>query len=117
MAETISLLDQALEIGYEELRFLAAGEVADAFEAAERRSFLTTQALEIKESVSLDQILEKLNRLKNLQGQLTCEAKKLHESLRQDITRVKKENVRFKGYGRAARGTPLIQNRYINKVG
>ncbi len=117
MAETLKLLDQALEIGYEELRFLVAGEVDDAFDAAERRGVLTDQALETKESVSLDDILEKLNKLKNLQGQLTAEAKKLHASLRQDIGRVKKENVRFKGYGSAARGTPLIANRYLNKVG
>lgn len=117
MAETLKLLDQALEIGYEELRFLVAGEVDDAFEAAERRGSLTSQALETKESVSLDQILEKLKKLKNLQGQLTSEARKLHASLRQDIGRVKKESTRFKGYGNAVRGTPLIANRYINKVG
>lgn len=117
MAETLQLLDQALEIGHEELKYLAAGEVEDAFEAAERRGFLTTQALETKESVSLDQILDKLNRLKSLQGQLTSEAKKLHATLKDDITRVKQEGTRFKGYGKAVRGTPLIQNRYINKVG
>ncbi|WP_319778663.1 hypothetical protein [Maridesulfovibrio sp.] len=117
MAETLELLDQALEIGYEELRFLVAGEVDDAFDAAERRGVLTTQALETKESVSLDQILEKLNKLKNLQGQLTSEAKKLHASLRADIGRLNKESTRFKGYGNVARGTPLIANRYINKVG
>ncbi|NDV25705.1 hypothetical protein [Desulfovibrio sp. JC010] len=117
MAETLELLDQALEIGHEELRFLVAGEVDDAFDAAERRGVLTTQALETKESVSLDQILEKLNKLKSLQGQLTAEAKRLRASLAQDIGRVKKESTRFKGYGNVARGTPLIANRYINKVG
>lgn len=117
MADTLNLLDQAIEIGHEELRLLVAGEVDDAFEAAERRGFLTSQALETKASISLDQILDKLNKLKSLQGQLTSEAKKLHASLKQDITRVKKENVRFKGYGSVARGTPLMPNRYINKVG
>ncbi|WP_320006023.1 hypothetical protein [Maridesulfovibrio sp.] len=117
MAEALKLLDQALEIGHEELKFLVAGEVDDAFDAAERRGVLTAKALETKESVSLDQILEKLNQLKNLQGQLTAEAKKLHESLRKDIGRVKQESTRFKGYGSVARGTPLVANRYINKVG
>ncbi len=117
MAETLHLLDQALEIGNEELRHLMAGEVDEAFDAAERRGFLTSQALETKESVSLDQILDKLNKLKNLQGHLTSEAKKLQATLKQDINRVKQESTRFKGYGRAVRGTPLIQNRYIHKVG
>ncbi|WP_320172542.1 hypothetical protein [Maridesulfovibrio sp.] len=117
MADTLKLLDQALEIGNEELRHLMAGEVDEAFEAAERRGFLTSQALEIKERVSLDQLLGKLKQLKILQGNLTVEAKKLQESLKQDINRAKKENKRFKGYGKAVRGTPLIQNRYIHKVG
>ena len=117
MAETLELLDQALELGYNELRFLAAGEADEAFDAAEKRGELTTQALETKESVSLDQILEKLSKLKRLQGQLTAEARKLHEALRQDIGRAKQEGARFKGYGKVARGTPLIANRFINKVG
>ncbi|CCO23892.1 hypothetical protein [Maridesulfovibrio hydrothermalis] len=117
MAETLNLLDQALDIGHEELQYLVAGEVDEASDAAERRGFLTTKALETKESVSLDQILDKLNKLKNLQGQLTSEAKKLHASLKSDIGRVKKENVRFKGYGSVVRGASLMPNRYINKVG
>jgi hypothetical protein len=117
MAETLNLLDQALEIGQQELKYLIAGEVDEAFDAAERRGFLTSQALETKESVSLEQILDKLNKLKSLQGHLTSEAKKLQAALKHDINRVKQENTRFKGYGKAVRGTPTIQNRYVHKVG
>ncbi|WP_432737803.1 hypothetical protein [Maridesulfovibrio sp. FT414] len=117
MANTLNLLDQALEIGNDELRHLMAGEVDEAFDAAERRGVLTSQALETKESVSLDQILDKLHKLKTLQGHLTTEAKKLQATLKEDITRARQETTRFKGYGRAVRGTPLSQSRYVHKVG
>ncbi|MBI9112131.1 hypothetical protein [Maridesulfovibrio ferrireducens] len=117
MADTLNLLDQALDLGHKELKFLVAGEVEEAFQAAEQRGLYTTQALETKASVSLDDILSKLEKLKSLQGQLTTEAKKLHASVKADLGQAKKESVRFKGYLGVAKGTPIMKNRYIHKVG
>ncbi|WP_291328630.1 hypothetical protein [Desulfovibrio sp. UCD-KL4C] len=117
MADTLHLLDQALDLGHKELKLLLVGEVDEAFEAAEKRGHYTSQALETKASVSLNDVLSRIEKLKSLQGQLTTEAKKLHASLKADLGRTKKEHVRFKGYLGAAKGTPRMTNMFINKIG
>ncbi|OEU66886.1 MAG: hypothetical protein BA863_05420 [Desulfovibrio sp. S3730MH75] len=117
MADTLNLLDQALDLGHQEMKYLVAGEVEEAFQASEKRDLYTSKALQTKESVSLYAILGKLEKLKSLQGQLTSEAKKLHATLKEDLGQAKKDGVRCRGYLGVAKGTPLIKNRYIHKVG
>lgn len=117
MAETLNLLDQALAIGHEELKHLEAGDVFEAEGNCEKRQQLTDRALQTKDQVSLDDMLDKLDRLRELQGQITAEARKLHSSLKNDLQKAKKQTKRLSAYAGAARGTPIYANRYVNKTG
>lgn len=114
MSECLNLLDQALDIGRQELDFIAAEDVDSLDDAAIKRDALIAQAWEARdsESVDVEELLYKLRQLKSLQGQLTREARALHKRLEADLMRTKQETKRFAGYGKAAKVTPLFQSMY-----
>ena len=115
MVEILSLLDQALDSGHEELKYLLEENVDAAFEAAEKRGEYINQALENKGETNPQKVLGKLEELKLLQESLTAEAQKFHASLKNDLGRLKKEKVRLNGYGKAS-GRASLYN-YFKKVG
>ncbi len=107
MAETCSLLDEALELGRVELRLLRDGDVEKAEETAQQRGRLVTAFLESRKSgedpggQKLDALRDKLRQLMALQGRLTSEARALHASVREEFKRTRQENTRLSGYGNA----------------
>lgn len=116
MTNTLSLLDQALELGRKELCFLAAGDVEEASRLAGDRGRLTAEAVK-EPGVNLDAVLDKLNQLQSLQGQITQEARRLHAALKEDLKRARQENRRFSAYkDGAGRGGPLTE-RYVSRQG
>lgn len=118
MSQCLNLLDQALDIGRQELDLIAAEDVESLDDVASKRDALLAQAWEAKEkeSVDVEELLLKLRQLRNLQGQLTREARALHKRLEADLLRTKKETKRFAGYGKVAKVTPLFKGMY-NKQG
>ena len=111
MSDTQALLDEALILGDLELKLLGQGEVEKAGEAAQRRGRLINEALENSSKEAVHTLLDKIKQLMALQGRLTSEARELHNSIRGELQRTHKETVRFNGYGKASRYTPMIQSR------
>ncbi|MFV0422708.1 hypothetical protein [Oleidesulfovibrio sp.] len=116
MVDSLALLDQALTLGEGELNALAEGDVDTADTSAQERGRLIALAWEKRDSVREDELREKLLQLQTLQGRLTSEARKLHQSLREELQRSRKESTRLSGYRRAVSVRPL-QSHYISKHG
>ncbi len=114
MADSLALLDQALMLGENELNALACGDVDAADDSAQERGKLLTRAWEQRESVQEDDLRQKLLQLQTLQGRLTSEARKLHQSLREELQRSRKESTRLAGYKRAISINPL-HSQYVSK--
>lgn len=114
MSDALALLDEALELGRKELSLLAEGDVDAVVEASRARGELMDRAWRDHEGVDVDQLLGKLKRLKELQGQMTSDAKRLRDDLRADLARVRQEGKRFSGYASAAKVTPLA-SRFVSK--
>ncbi|MDO9631823.1 MAG: hypothetical protein Q7I92_08000 [Humidesulfovibrio sp.] len=122
MHAAFTLLDQAIEMGNQELAHLAAGDVDKAEEVAFGRDVVMTQALSTDslgapEGPSLDALVAKLEELKALQARIIDEATRLRRSLGQEIARSGQEHKRHQGYGRAVRPTPRIRSNFISKNG
>jgi glutamyl-tRNA reductase len=116
MSDCLSLLDQALELGKRELTLLTNEEVDDLEEMAKERRRLISKAMENHEDVSLHELYDKLQQLQSLQGRLTTEAQRLHESVKRELQRTKQETTRHAGYGKALKTPPLF-NRFLSKRG
>ena len=116
MSDALTLLDEALELGRQELALLADGDV-DAVQASSRtRCELLDQAWDLREGADVEQLLGKLKLLKDLQGQMTSDARRLRDDLRADLARVRQEGKRFSGYASAVKVTPLA-SRFVSKKG
>ena len=116
MADCLTLLDQALFLGEQELQALELGDVDTADENATRRGNLIAMAWDKREGVAVDVLQNKLLKLQALQGQLTDEARKLHASLKSELQRTKKHSVRLQGYRQAVRVRPT-HSQYVSKQG
>jgi hypothetical protein len=114
MADTLSLLDQALDLGAEELELLALGQVGAAEQKAQARSQLMARAWEVKGQDRMDELKDKLEQLQSLQGRLTTEARRLHASIKEELKRTKQESARQTGYGKAAKAAPRY-SRFVSK--
>ena len=114
MSDALTLLDEALELGRKELALLADGDVDGVWEASQARGQLLDQAWRERDGVDVDQLLGKLKRLRELQGQMTSDAKRLRDDLREDLARVRQEGKRFSGYASATKVTPLA-SRFVSK--
>ncbi|MDP3426820.1 MAG: hypothetical protein Q8S17_05525 [Humidesulfovibrio sp.] len=120
MNAALTLLDQAIEMGNQELVHLAAGEVDKAEELAYGRggvmdAVLAEDSSDAPEGECLESLLNKLLELKTLQARIIDEATRLRRSLGQEIMRTGKEQKRHQGYGKAVRPTPRIRSVYISK--
>jgi len=118
MSECLNLLEQALDLGRQELEFLASGKVEETEEAAHERGNLMELAWQAKEreQIDVDELLDKLRQLKNMQGQLTREARSLYKSLESDLARARKEHGRLTGYRQATQVMPT-SSRFVSKRG
>lgn len=108
MADSLTLLDEALALGDRELQLLAAGQYEEVERIAQDRSRLVVEAVEGGSPLDLTLFHDKLLQLSALQGRLTDEAKRLHESVRLELQRTKKEGERISGYKRGRKVKSLI---------
>ncbi|MBU1002726.1 MAG: hypothetical protein KKE73_09405 [Proteobacteria bacterium] len=118
MPQCLNLLEQALDAGERELECLAAGEIESIEVVAQERGRLIEEAWLLRETeqVSVEDLLDKLQKLKSLQGKLSREARTLHSNLAEDLSRIKKQGRRLAGYHRSTKFTPLY-SRFVSKQG
>ena len=116
MADSLSLLDQALELGKRELEHLSSGNVDETEDLARERSQLLSLAWDGQDDPALEVLRDKLMQLQSLQNNLTAQAKRLHSSMRDELRRARQEKARLSGYGKAAKPAPRI-NSFLSKHG
>ncbi|MFP5239438.1 MULTISPECIES: hypothetical protein [Fundidesulfovibrio] len=116
MKDEIDILDQALETGRLELGQLCEGEVEEAERLAHERFSLMEEAWRMRDPKRIGELKEKLLQLQSLQGQITSEARRLHEAIKRDLLKAKQENQRLTGYRSSLRVSPL-GSRFVDKVG
>jgi len=116
MSDCLSLLDQALDMGQQELESLAAGREKESLETAAERCRLIEQAFEAREKADVDVFLGKLKQIKNMQGRLITEARRLHEALAKNLAHAKQENKRLTGYKNSRSPAPAY-SRFVSKQG
>lgn len=116
MSESLKLLDRALELGLKEMESLDAGDVHATHHLARRRGELVAEAWKHNQDMDVQLLMDKLKQLKVLQGQLTVKAKRLHETLQQDLAKAKQENKRLSGYHNTVKSKPLY-SRFVSKQG
>ncbi|MEZ7195919.1 hypothetical protein [Pseudodesulfovibrio karagichevae] len=118
MARRIRMLDEAISIGLRELEFLVAGDVYAAERLAHSREQLLDEAMLGLSGDNLKLLADKLVEMKSLHDEITGEARKLRQSLKQDLTSMKRQNKRIAGYSYGAGNLPrLAKERFINKKG
>ena len=98
MHPCIKLLEQALNIGEQELQYLAAGQFDEVEALSEKRFSLMDQAWERQSPDCLDEFKEKFIQMQELQGRLSREAVHLHSLLRDELNKNRRENTRQHGY-------------------
>lgn len=116
MSDKLAYLEQALTTGERELHCLLAGDIDEAEKLAKDRGRLLELAWAEADPESVGLLRDKLLKLKNLQGQLTVEARRLHAELKSDLQRAKQENQRLSGYRTTVRPNPAV-SRYLDKAG
>ncbi|WP_338667189.1 hypothetical protein [Pseudodesulfovibrio methanolicus] len=118
MARRSRMLDEAITIGRRELDFLVAGDVYEAERLAQSRERILDEAVNGLSPDSLKLLADKLVEMKSLHDEITGEARKLKQSLKQDLTSMKRQNRRIAGYSYGAGNMPrLAKERFINKKG
>jgi len=116
MPDKLDYLEAALVKGESELHCLLAGEIEEAEKLAHDRGQLLEQAWRCSDPESIGLLRDKLLKLKNLQGQLTMEARRLHAELKSDLQRAKQENKRLTGYRGGSHAQFGVRN-YLDKTG
>lgn len=116
MSSTLEYIDRALETGERELACLRSGEVEEAERLAMDRGEMLKMAWDAPASDPMELLRDKLMRLKNLQGLLTSEARRLHADLKEDLKRARQENQRLSGY-KATRQTAPGVSAFLDRVG
>jgi hypothetical protein len=112
------MLDEAITIGRRELHCLVAGDVYEAEKLAHSREQLLDEAVRGLSGDNLKLLADKLVEMKSLHDEITGEARKLKQSLKQDLTSMKRQNRRISGYSFGAGNMPrLTKERFINKKG
>ncbi|XXJ20135.1 hypothetical protein ACR42D_11445 [Desulfovibrio caledoniensis] len=118
MARRSQMLDEAITIGRRELDFLVAGDVFEAEKLAHSRELLLDEAMRDLSGDNLKLLADKLVEMKSLHDEITGEAQRLKQSLKQDLTSMKRQTRRISGYSFGAGNMPrLAKERFLNKKG
>ncbi len=113
MADTHTIVQQALDLGDKELDCLRSQDTDRLVPLARERKQLMERLLTVPPTTGLR------GRLQQLQGQqtlLTREARALQQLLKQEVMRVRGQNKRYSGYHNAAKVIPL-SSRFVSRQG
>ncbi|EGB14011.1 hypothetical protein DND132_0796 [Pseudodesulfovibrio mercurii] len=118
MAERSRMLDEALAIGRKELHSLMAGDVFEAERLARSREEILDRAVDGLAGENLEPLADRLVEMKSLHDRITDEARTLRQSLKKDLSSMKRQNRRIAGYSFGAGNMPrLAKERFVNKKG
>jgi len=110
------MINEALSIGRKELGCLADGDVFKAEKLSRDRERILDEAIGDLDRDNLERLADKLVEMKSLHDEITGEARKLHSSLKQDLTSMKKQNRRIAGYSYGSGNMPrLARERFVSK--
>lgn len=97
--DSILLMEEALDLAYQELDLLQKEETEEAATLAEQRRLLIEKAWESRAKVQVEILQEQLMTMSKMQELLTETASFLSDKLRTEIKAVKQESNRMAGYG------------------
>jgi hypothetical protein len=118
MSARRKMIEEALSIGRKELGCLVEGDVFEAEKLSKDRERILDEAIHDLDRSNLELLADKLVEMKSLQDEITGEAKKLHASLRVNLTNIRKQNKRFAGYSFGSGIMPrLAKQRFLNRKG
>ncbi|WP_419788252.1 hypothetical protein [Pseudodesulfovibrio sp.] len=118
MAARRQMLDEALSIGREELGCLASGDVSGAERLSKSRERILDEAIADLDGGQLSELADKLVEMKSLHDEISEEARRLHDTIRNDLLSIKKQNRRITGYSRGAGNMPMLaRQRFVHKKG
>lgn len=96
--DSILLMEDALDLAYQELDLLQKEETEEAATMAEQRRLLIERAWENRAKVQVEILQEQLMTMSKMQDILSETANFLSDKLRTEIKTVKQENARMSGY-------------------
>ncbi|BCS87563.1 hypothetical protein [Pseudodesulfovibrio sediminis] len=118
MTARSAMLDEALSLGQKELTCLTEGDVFEAEKFAKDRERILDEALGDLPRDNLEKLADKIAAMQSLHTEITGVAKRLHLSLKKDLTGLKKQNQRMAGYSYGAGNMPrLAKERFVSKKG
>ncbi|MDY0275357.1 MAG: hypothetical protein RBR42_07960 [Desulfomicrobium sp.] len=107
---------QIMSLGKEEQASIAAGNTEDLEHILAQREKAIYSFLESAPEERDELFLKKLINVQKTHAQLHNEVKALHQSLKEELSKIRSENRRFGGYKNGAQVTPLT-SRLLNKTG
>lgn len=116
MPNTHDIYDHVMSLGQQEQAILATGNTDDLEYVLSQREKAIQAFLESAPGERDEQFLKKLIEVQKVHVQLRNEVKALHQSLKEELSKIRSENRRFGGYKNGAQVTPLTR-RLLNKTG
>ena len=98
MGQAIALLDEALDLARKEKKALELGSYEEAIELASKRGEITGMAWGLIDATDRRDCKTRAGMLADLQRQLTAIASSAQETIRQRLSRSRKEKKRIQGY-------------------
>ncbi|MBI9081513.1 MAG: hypothetical protein JEY79_17445 [Pseudodesulfovibrio sp.] len=109
------MIDEALSLGRKELGCLTDGDVFKAEKLSRDRERILDEAIGDLDRDNLEKLADKLVEMKSLHAEITGEARKLHSSLKHDLSNMKKQNRRIAGYSYGSGNMPrLARERFVS---
>ena len=116
MPELQEQFDTIASMGQEELALIASGDVNSLSLAVNRQEKALQEFVQAGSKEREDVFLDKLLQLKAMNANLQQEARILHQSLKEELIKLRSENRRIGGYRNGAIVIPLTR-RLLNRKG
>lgn len=117
MENSLSLLDDALEIGEQEFELLLSEEYDQVQELADQRESIINKVLQHPLNGTSSEVARRLSRLRDMQGDMSKQARLIHSRLKNDLLRIRSEKKRLNGYGNSSKKVLPFVNHYVSKHG
>lgn len=114
--KTHDIYEQIMSLGEKEQAILAQGNTDDLEAVLAQREAAIRIFMESAPKERDEQFLAKLVKIQKVHTRLRHEVKELHQSLKDELNKIRSENRRFGGYKNGAQVIPLT-SRLLNKTG
>lgn len=109
MAEARDACERILGLGREELASIGDRDTERLRSVLREREEAISAFLNDEEARNDEAFLEKLGRIREMNAMLGNEARRLHQSLKDELLKLRMENRRISGYRNGAMVTPLTR--------